>query len=426
MKKILLLCVLTFIIFSLYSTETIDFIIAKVGREIILFSDLVRQINQMRNAQMWNERMTEAEVLESLIENKLIVQKARDLNIRADERRISTMVDSQIAQIRASFPTEEAFQSELRNAGLVLSELRQYYEDLLREQFLRDRLIQTEIRNKINITDADINRFYLEEKENLPQRDTSYELAMILRMPGPSDETKNQALERVNTIKENIKNGDDFDMLARQYSDCPSGQYGGDLGYFSRGMMVEEFERAAFSLSMNEVSDIVQTSFGYHIIQLTDRRGNEIKASHILIMVEESETDIEREKEFLQSLRERIINGESFSKIAYEYSFDENSKENDGIIGILTPEEYPPWFIEELSALSVGQISEVLEYQNALYLFTIYQEFEPRSLEFDEIKEQLREVLLTNRQFELYESWIENLKNEFYVEIIEDRLSAFQ
>ena len=426
MKKLLIFLCLCLTLNILFSTETIDFIIAKVGREIILLSDLIRQISQMRNAQMWDERMTEMDVLESLIENKLIVLKARELNIRADDRRINMMVDNQIAQIRASFTSEEEFIRELRSAGMVLSDLRQYYDDMLREQFLRDRLIQTEIRNKIHITDNDIYLFYLEEKENLPERDISYELAMILRLPRPSAETDRLAQEKINDIKQRLENEEDFATLASEFSDCPSGQYGGDLGFFTRGMMVEEFDRAAFALEIDQVSEIIKTGFGYHIIKLTDKRGSEIQASHILVMVEESEIDIENEREFMQSIRNRIITGEAFSDLATEYSQDERSQTNNGVLGALTHQEFPPWFINDLRELDLNEISEVLEYQNALYLFTINKIFEPRPFEFEEIKEQLNEMLLTRKQYELYEHWVENLKQEIYVEVFEDKLSVFK
>ena len=423
-KAIILSAVLLFTLF-LQAQETYDFIIAKVGREIILITELARHISQMRNAQMWDERMTEMDVLESLIENKLIVQKARELNIRIEERRITNMVDMQIEQIRASFGSDEEFHRELRAAGMILSDLRQYYEDLVRDQFLRERLIQTEIRSKIHITDTELLAFYNEEKDNFPTRDTSYELAMIMRIPKASEESDRLALEKIQNIQELLLNGEDFATLAREYSNCPSGQFGGDLGYFGRGMMVEEFETAAFALETDQLSDIVKSDFGYHIIKQTGRRGNEVQASHILIFVEESEDDIQREYEFLQSLKERVLQGENFGMLAAIYSEDENSKNNNGIVGTLTQDEYPPWFAMELRNLEIGHISEILVYQEILYIFTINQEFEPRNLEFEEIKEQLRELLLQRKQYELYEQWMEDLKKDIYVEIYEDRLHAF-
>jgi len=424
MKKIITLLVLSLYVLNVFAAERIDFIVAKVGRDVILFSDLMKQINQMRSARMWDENMTEMLVLTSMVENKLIVQKARELNIRIDERRIQSSADAQIEHIRASFASEEEFFRELRNAGLLLSDLRNYYIDQMTEQFLRDRLIQTEIRSRINITDADLLRFYNEEKYTFPLRDESFEIAMILRIPAPSEETNVEVREKITAIRNRLRREDDFAVLAQQFSDCPSGQAGGDLGFFGRGTMVEEFENAAFNLEINQISEITKTQFGYHLIKVTDRRGNEVRASHILVMLSESESDIERERRFMSELTNRLAGGECFATLATLYSHDEDSKNNDGIISNLTRAEFPHFFAPTLNNLEIGQISSVLEHQNMFYIFKINQAFPPRLLEFAEIREQLRELLTVRKQVELYEQWVEDLQNEIFVRVYEERLRA--
>ena len=422
MKKTIILILIFLIVLSLNSQEKVDFILAKVGREIILFSDLVRQINQMQNAQMLNERISHIDILESMVENKLIVQKARELNIRVDDRRINSTLDLQMSQIRANFNSEEDFHRELRNSGLTVSELRQYYHDLFVEQFLRERLIQTEIRNKIRLSDQELHSFFIEEYDNLPQRGEGFRFAVILRVPGASEQTITEANERISEIKEMLNEGADFEELAKLYSECPSGSFGGDLGYFSKGMMVASFEETAFNLQLDEISEIVRTDFGYHIIQVTDIRDNEIQARHILILIEESDDDISREISFMESLKERAINGEDFAQLSVKYSTDESIKNNNGLVGPYIKEEFPPWFSEELSELKLNDMTNVLEHQNVLYIFKLTEIVEPRNLEFEEIKDQLRELLLSQRQFELYESWIESLKAEIFVDIFEERL----
>jgi len=414
------------IIFSSHATETIDFIIAKVGRDIILFSDLVRQINQMRGARVWTEDMTPEMVLNSMVENKLIVQKARELNIRVDERRINNSVENQLNQVRESFGSEEEFHRELRNAGMLLSDLRRMYEETLTEQFLRERLIESEIRRRISINDADVLEFYHEEYGLLPTRGESFEVAMILRMPSPSEDTENAARERIRAIQNRLNRGDSFEQMAREFSECPSSQAGGNLGSFGRGMMVEEFENAAFELAVDEVSDLVRTEFGYHLIKVTDKNQDEVTASHILIMVNESPIDIDRERVFIHELADRIHGGESFANIASFYSHDDNSRENNGVVNVLTRDQFPSFFAPILNELSVGQVSEVFEYQNMFYLFRINEAFPERRFEFDEIQEQLRELLTVRRQSELYEQWVENLQTEIYVQIYLERLDAFR
>jgi peptidyl-prolyl cis-trans isomerase SurA len=371
---------------------------------------------------MWDDRLTEAKVLEDMVENKLIVQKARELNIKIDERRISSAVDSRITQIKSQFPSEEVFFKELRATGLLLSDLRKYYEEMTTEQFLKDRLMQTEIRSKVVITDADLLAFYNEEKMEFPLKDESYELAMILRIPGPSPETDRKAKDKINSLKNRLNNGEDFGQLAKEFSECPSAAVMGDLGYFSRGMMVKEFEDVAFNLQLNQVSDVVKTQFGYHLIKLTNKRSNEIQASHILVLLAETDDDVSREKAFMQDLLTKLKRGESFAKLATEYSQDPDSQKNNGIIGTLTKKEFPQFFDDALIYLQPGQITDVLEYQNMLYLFTINKVVEPRPFEFQEIQDYLKEILTNKKQLELYEQWVENLKKEIFVQIYETRL----
>ena len=318
MRYIVLLLTIIFSLGSLKANEPVDFIVAKVGKEIVLFSDLVKQINQMKSARMWSDDITTDLILNSMIDNKLIVQKAREQNIRVNEREIRATAENQLNHVRSQFPSAREFNRELRNSGLTATDLRKYYEDLLTEQQLRRELIRQEISNKINITDSDIFEYYQNNQTDLPMKDTTYEIAVIVRVPQPSPETVRAARNKINDIRNRIQRGNDFASLARQLSDCPSGQNGGDLGYFTRGMMVKEFEDVAFNTGVNEISDIVQTRFGFHIIMVTDRGGNEVRASHILAQIVESEKDVVVERELLSNLLDRATQGESFSDLANE------------------------------------------------------------------------------------------------------------
>jgi len=423
MKKRIIFYVLMLILSINFASQQIDFIIAKVGRDVILYSDLSKQILQMKSAKMWDDSMTPELILTDMIENKLIIQKAKDLNIKIDDRRIKTAAESQINQMQARYPSQGDFYRELRAAGLTISELKAYYENALTEQQLKERLIQTEIKNKINITDNDAYEYFYENLDKVPLKDESFELAMIIRKPQVSSETDRVARNKINDIRTRLQKGESFTTLARNYSEDPgSASHGGDLGYFSKGQMVKEFEDVAFSTGLNEISGIVKTAFGYHIIMVTDKTQDEVKASHILIQVTETDADREREQELMLSLYQRIKGGEDFATIAKQYSQDDESKDKNGVIGTFTKSQYPSWFIDALSILNVGDVSELLEHQNIYYLFKINRAFPPRPVEFEEIKENIRNQLSMVKQMELYERWIEDLKKEIFVEIYSERL----
>ncbi|MCL1826719.1 MAG: peptidylprolyl isomerase [Candidatus Cloacimonetes bacterium] len=422
MRKYILFTLFAFVTLCLYANEKIDFIVAKVGRDIILHSELLQQKNQMKTAGMFREEMDDLLILQNMIDNKLIIQKAKDLNIKVDDRRIANTVESQFNAVKAQFRSEEDFFRELRAAGMLPSDLKKYYEESYTEQFLRERLIQTEIRSKLKLSDADIHAFYLEEKQELPLRDETFQVAMILRIPGPSPETDKQALATIEDVRDRVNRGEDFGQLAQEFSECPSAAQLGDLGFFARGMMVPEFENAAFRLDIGGVSEIVKTQFGYHLIKLTDRKGSEIRASHILILLAESDDDILREELLMADIHGRLVSGDDFGTLALAYSQDSDSASNKGVIGALTKAEFPEMFATELSELEVGDFSAVLQHQKMFYIFKVNQAFEPRPYEYEEITEQLREMLSNRLQATLYQAWMENLKKEIFVQIYEDKL----
>jgi parvulin-like peptidyl-prolyl isomerase len=357
-----------------------------------------------------------------MIDNRLIVQKAKELSIKVDERRIKSSAENQINQIRSQYPSPRDFNRALREQGLTITDLQKYYETFLTEQQLIERLIQSEIRSKINLTDSDLIEFYYEHNENIPMKPESYELAAIIRKPTSSSETEADARKRINDIKNRLQRGESFQRLARELSECPSASSGGDLGYFTRGMMVEEFEEVAFRIGINEISDVVRTQFGYHLILVTDKREDEVKANHILIMVNITQDDIEREREMMNMLYSRLENGQDFKEMATEFSHDEKSNIKGGVLGILTHQEYPVAFADRLVSMEVGEFSSVMENAGSFYIFKIISSHPPRPYDFNEIKERINDVMVSRKQTELYAKWMEDLKKEIYVEINTERL----
>jgi peptidyl-prolyl cis-trans isomerase SurA len=417
MKKLFIILIMTTALFTLLNAELVDKIIARVGSDIILLSDLNKQINQMKSANMYPEGTQESDVLGQMIESRLIIQKAKELNYTVDESKIKAAAEARIKQIKSKFDSEEAYQRELRGMKLTNSDLIKYFSDLLTEQALTQQFYQKQIAVKVNVTDKEMRDFYVANRDSLAVKPVTWNIGMIMRQVEPSEATDQAQLKAIRAIQEKLKSGANFADLAREYSDCPSAERGGDLGFFSKGMMVKPFEDAAFALKVGEVSDVVKTQYGYHLIKLEEKRDDEIRVSHILKLVEPSAEDSTETWQLMESIRQQFLTGTSFALLAQKYSMDKDSAKDGGSIGEYSEKDFPDLFAPVLKSLTVGGITDVLQNEGIYYLFTKINEIPSRILSFDEVKDQIKDVLSRSKEVQIYNDWIKQLQDEFNVEI---------
>ncbi|MDI3503286.1 MAG: peptidyl-prolyl cis-trans isomerase SurA [Candidatus Cloacimonadota bacterium] len=397
--------------------EVLDKIVAKVGSDIILMSELEQQMNQMRASGIKEEMLVPEDVLSYMIDQRIMIQKAKELDIKIDEKAIKDYASNYIEQLKQQYPSAAAFQSELGKAGLTQSELQKQFEDQITENALTEELIDKHISANIEISEKEMREFYETSKDTLAVKPVSWELRMIMREVLPSAEMENQIKAQIDSIYLELQNGADFAELATNYSDCPSSKQRGDLGFFKKGMMVKPFEDAAFALAVGEISPIVKTQFGYHIILLTDRRGEEIRASHILKTVSPTEEDEAREMNLMQDIRNQILAGADFAEMARKYSMDTASAADGGLLGEFTAEDIPPLFSAPIMNTAVGEPTEVLKNEGIIYLFIRDKELPQRIYSYEEVKEQLESYLFQLKQMEAYEKWLEQARKDAYIEI---------
>ncbi|MCK9557371.1 MAG: peptidylprolyl isomerase [Candidatus Cloacimonetes bacterium] len=416
MKKALWIAVLLCLSLNV-GAELVDKIVARVGSEIILLSELERQIAQMRTADIAEDLLAPAEVLQHMVDQRIMVQKARQMDIKVDTDAIKKHAERYVQQIRSQYPSEAAFQADLAKMKFTQRDLEQFFADQITENVMSEQLMEQHIAKKVMVSDAEMLEYYEATKDSMAVKPVSWNLRMILREVKASDETTTAALAEINSLKAQLEGGADFAELASTQSDCPSSVQGGDLGYFKRGMMVKPFEDAAFSMSIGEISPVVQSQFGYHIIKVTDIRGEEIRASHILKTLEAGEADEEREMTLMQNIRERILAGDSFADLAAQYSTDPASANDGGIIGEFAEEEFPELFAAPIMSTPVGIPTEVLKNEGLIYIFMRDSEIPSRVYSFEEVKDQLKGFLIKTKTMEAYEEWIEEAKKESFIEI---------
>ncbi len=409
--------VLTILVLAGLSAELVDKIVAKVGTEIILLSDLQKQLAQMQQAKVLNPETDPQDVLNEMVEQKIMLQKARDLNIKVDENRIKSMADRYLKQVKARYENDAAFTADLKKSKLTESDLMKYYTDMLTESALTEQLVDRFITAKIKVTDPEKQNFYTATKDSLALKPVSWKLGMIMREIKPGKDASAQKLAQMQTILQRLKAGEDFATLAAAESDCPSKEVGGDLGFFKRGMMVKPFEDAAFALKVGQISDIVETQFGYHIIKLEEIKGEEIRARHILKMLSAATADTLYEHNLMEDIRARFARGESFAALATAYSMDPESAADGGSLGEFSEPDFPELFSAQILQTPVGQLTPVLENEGMLYLFIRLEEVPPRIFSYEEVKDQVEKLIFSRKQMEAYNKWISELKRESYVQI---------
>jgi peptidyl-prolyl cis-trans isomerase C len=209
------------------------------------------------------------DVLESLINRELLQQESQKHKIKVDKAKI----DKQLKQMKKQFPSEERFKEALGMMNLSEADLeKQIKNDLILQQFIDKQFIQ-----KIQVSDKETRTYYDSHPVSFKNPEMVKASHILIKVDPKADkEQKLKARNKLETIRKKLGNGEDFADLAKQYSDCPSKAKGGDLGFFGYGQMVKSFEEAAFALNTGDVSDIVETEFGYHLIKVTDKKPESI------------------------------------------------------------------------------------------------------------------------------------------------------
>ena len=318
-------CCLQF--FSIQAQSTVDEIIAIIGKEIIMRSDLeaeyatyTAQYNTVDD-----EEGIRCTLFEHLVRQKLYQHQAEVDSIVISDQEVDARVTYQInywlAQVGGNTKIiEDAYHK-------TMDEIKKDMREIIRNQMIAER-IQQDITANATITPSEVKRFYDRiPYDSLPTVEPSYEYGHIVKMPPVNDDEIENIKKRLTEFRESVLRGEKkFSMLARLYSDDPgSASKGGELGFVERGSLYPEFEAVAFNLKSGEISDIVQTKAGYHIIQMIERKGDKINVAHILLQPKPSADEQVKAIEYLDSVRQVIINQKmDFSKAALEFSDDMN------------------------------------------------------------------------------------------------------
>jgi len=432
--KLTALCSLTFMSSLAFGQDNlvIDKVIAKVGTENILLSDVESQYSyalDQSSGQVTPD--VKCEILQSLVGQKIIVTQAKLDSIEISSDQIEAGLDFRIDGVLRQMNGDTELFEEVY--GKTVNEMRDNLRDDLEQQMLVEQM-QGSVLNSVAITPKEVKEFFNNiPADSIPYLSASVEISEIVVKPEVNDEENVTALKQILEIRKRIINGDDsFEELAKKYSDDPgSGSRGGDLGYAERGLYVQEFEAAAFSLEENEISEPVKTIHGYHIIEMIDRRGNKIHVKHILIKPDITDADRELAKSKLDSIRNAIIDEKiNFKNAVKKHSYDEvPSFHNNGRLQnqktgkpLFETAELPSEIYFAIEDLNEGDITETLEYPlptGETYYRIIRLDYKerPHKASLEEDYNKILQFAKESKKSLYFANWLEEKLGQTFIEI---------
>jgi peptidyl-prolyl cis-trans isomerase SurA len=411
--------------------QIIDEIVAVVGDEIILYSDVQLQKNQIK-AQGYSGTITDCQVLEEILFEKIMLNQAKVDSIEVSDDMVNGELQKRIAVFVRQIGSEKALEEYY---GKSMEEIREEFFEALKDQLLVQRM-EGEISSELNITPSDVQAFYHSiDPDSLPFISASVEMAMIAKFPKPTVEETELVRSRLRDFKQQAETGkNDFETLAVLYSDDPgSAAKGGALGMKPRGTWVPEFDAVAFGLEEGQISAPFKTDYGFHIMKMNERRGEMYDANHILIVPKIESRQLIEAKVELDSVRVLVVRDSiSFAFAANKYSDDERTKNSNGAMvnpatgsTIYQMDELDPSLFLTIDTLEIGEVSQPIFFQSdnrekGYRLIMLTERTEPHRANLTDDYQTLQAMATEKFRVERMDSWIRDRIKETFIKINKD------
>lgn len=409
--------------------KAIDGIIVKVNNQIVLRSELEAAQAQQVAAQ--SKPLTEQErcdLLRVLLQQKLMVARADIDSVVVED----AMVEGELDQRMAYFASQAGGEQKLEEFyGKSVKQLKDDLRGQIREQLVAQKM-QDEITSKLSVTPNEVKRFYNQiPKDSLPYFSTEVEIGQIVKLAQVSKNQKEAARTKLNELKKRIQAGEDFATLAKQYSEDPgSGQAGGELGFHKKRELVPEYEATALKLEPGQISEPVESQFGFHLIQLIERRGEQYNTRHILIKPASSELDLEATAAELNKIRTRLMaDSITFAKAAKNFSDDKATKDNGGLLlnrrdrsTYIPLDQVDPSVFFIIDTMKVGSITKPMPYRTedgkeAMRIIYLKSNTPPHQANLKDDYQKLATYALNEKRRKALVNWFEKNKNTVYIDI---------
>ena len=440
-KSLFTICLLAITLASFAQPKKViaDKIIATVGDKIILRSDIENSIHDMQRQNVPVPANASCLLLQQALALKALVLQAEHDSLPVSDEEVNAEIDNKIRYFISQYGSKEILE---QIAGKTVFELKQEFIPVIRDQ----KLAQAE-RNKIvgtvRITPNEVEEYYSKiPKDSLLFYESQLEIGQIVIYPKPSRDLENYAIEQLKEYKKEVEDGKQkFEVLASLFSDDPGSKNNGGQYEINRNETQWDpiFLAKAFSLKDGQISSVFKTRFGYHIIQMVSRRGDDATIRHILKIPQVSSIEIAQAKEKLDSIRTLIMNGSmKFGEAVSKFSEDDNSKFTGGLVTagdgsgrtFLTIDELDKDMVLMLKNLKVGEFSEPTEFMDpsaqkkALRIVEILSKSEPHRENLKDDYDKVAQRALEEKKNAALEAWFDKKIPTFYINISKDYASC--
>ena len=433
-KGLVLVIILFISSWSLKAQEegkVIDKVIAVIGSNVILQSDLESQIVSLRAQGVLVDDDARCELMEELLFQKLLIHQAEIDSVVVSEAEVESEIDRRMQYFIAQIGSEKKLEEYYKKSML---EIKEEFRSILEDQMVSQRM-KGQITSGAQVTPKEVKSYFNSlDADSVPTIESEVEYAQILFNAKESEQAKKEAKERINGFRERIINGESFSTLAILYSEDPgSAKNGGELGFMGRAELVPEFSVVAFKLKNKAVSEIIETEFGYHIMELVERRGQKVKVRHILVKVKIDEKQIEIAKNLADSVYGLLETDTlTYEELALKYSDDEQTKKSRGLVvnpqtgtSLFDIDQLNPQVYYTVDKMAVGEISKPVPAQGqdgkkGYRIIKLITKTEPHKATFEADYSKIQNAALADKQMNATKDWIFRQIDKTYITMDDD------
>jgi peptidyl-prolyl cis-trans isomerase SurA len=423
-------------------SSKVDGIVAVVGDKIILKSEVEAEYSNWLQQGNEPDAGMRCVILDQMLTNKLMIRQAEFDSLEVSDDEIDQQIDRRLRYFISMVGSREKLEEFY---GKTVVEIKEEFKPQIRELILAQKM-QEKITSGVNISPREVQDYFAKiPADSIPYFDAEVELGQIVMFPEVGPVQKEFTIEKLNDIRNRILKGENFATLAILYSEDPgSAKEGGSLGFFGRGDMVPEFEAVAFKLRPGEVSQVIRTKFGYHILQLVERRGDRVHCRHILIKPPVGTRELEATRRKLDSIRIEIQAGNlAFIDAVRKFSADDESKTNGGMLmndnaasNSFTIDQLTPDIYFAIDKLKPGELSDPQPYSapdgsRGFRVFYMKSRTSPHQANLNDDYARIQTAALNLKRIERMQEWFMKAKTRTFIKIDEefapcDNLSRWQ